>query len=937
MCSAKLSHDTTKIRKKPKKPKYFDKITEVQLKDRYLPALSVVYRLLNHLDFRKRVLISVKKPLFSGFLLGLMTISLTSCAHSSDSKTSDDLAQNVEFRMKYLQLDKDKSAHFGIFIDSDNNPKTGYSRGNIKGADLLIEDSKLFLRQETSSEWDQWKELGNLFSLKIDGSDTVALVPETLVKNITLTNNAPLVAYYYDKNWIESYAGNGVLVISGISAENTLKISVTKTLDGVALTSITDNNKEILKSDSKLFTLLLHDLTNNSDLSLSSDAGWNSVSLTPAIDGGYMITLSEPNAAQLPKTLKVDMRIRIKDKHSSSWDIKVSGIGQNHSLMDIAIAELNLKTIPGAHLLVPKYTGVLHDSSEDFDLSLIYPAGWSSTMQFFAYYGDDFGLYLGSHDPKASKKRFIVKKENNHIKFATHIVPPDKTIPDNNFQLSGKFELDAYKGDWFEAATIYKKWASNHADYYPSMTPQRVRRQHNIGEISLWAESQYIGAILGSNAPDEMKEERVKNYLQNVKNILGEFSTNLRNLGLNAPVGVIWNEWYGTIMDIDYPNVFFPADENKSKIAQTVSQIRQEYTNLRLMPYTNGYIHDMDSGHYTAEAKAAAAKDIDNTEFKQHYKGHDFAIMDPTQNFWQEKIAGAADVVLNDIGADGVYIDQITAARSPEDMDKNHGHALAGGSWWREGYDQLLRKVDKLRGDKFVTSEAMCDFMLDHIDGLFIHYNGVNNMVPAFQVVYGGKVQLFGLNMDASMYYNPAQQGFDPQSYYMGRIRSFIFGTQVGSITTWLINHTDATGVEREVKLFTVGLAKLRYHLREFLSYGEKIKDIEIVTPKKFTEGQWTDFLSEVQHIKMPMLMQSVYRSEDGKKVAFILGNSSMSESVNYAFDIDPTLYGFDANARVKLIKFDTTGQDIETTHISGTLAPKSVNTYVLYQADTDF
>jgi len=385
-------------------------------------------------------------------------------------------------------------------------------------------------------------------------------------------------------------------------------------------------------------------------------------------------------------------------------------------------------------------------------------------------------------------------------------------------------------------------------------------------------------------------------------------------------------------MDIDYPNVFFPSDENKSKIAQTFSQIQDEYSNLRLMPYTNGYIHDMDSGHYSDEAKAAATKDIDNNEFKQHYNGHDFAIMDPTQSFWQNKISGAANVVLNDIGANGVYIDQITASRSPDDMDTNHNHPLIGGTWWREGYDELLSKVDALRGDKFVTSEAMSDYMLDHIDGLFMHYDGVNNMVPAYQVVYGGKVQLFGLHMNTGMYYDPDKESFDPQSYYMGRIRSFIFGTQVGSITTWLINHANSQGVERDVKLFTVSLAKLRYYLREFLSYGEKLKDINIVTPKKFVEGQWADYRGEIQHIKMPMLLQSVYKSEDGSKIAFILGNSSMSESVNYEFDIDPALYGFNANARVKLIKFDTSSQDIDSMHISGTLEPKSVNVFVLYR-----
>ena len=93
------------------------------------------------------------------------------------------------------------------------------------------------------------------------------------------------------------------------------------------------------------------------------------------------------------------------------------------------------------------------------------------------------------------------------------------------------------RGDWFDAALIYKDWARREARWWPRLgregrsdTPEWMRG------LSAWAQS--------CGAPDDC--------VANVKRFR-EF--------LGVPVGFHWYNWHQIPFDNDYPH-YFPAKPN---------------------------------------------------------------------------------------------------------------------------------------------------------------------------------------------------------------------------------------------------------------------------------------------------------------------------------------------------------------------------------------
>jgi hypothetical protein len=649
-------------------------------------------------------------------------------------------------------------------------------------------------------------------------------------------------------------------------------ITVSKKSNGVEIVSIKSAGENVLKSGSKLFELHIKNLSNAHNKIVDSLAGWGSVALDTTASQ-IRATFSKPKDTNLPKTLKVVSTIDIKGA-KSTWHIKVDGVGKGHSIVDIYTPKLRFNILNNGKFLIPKYTGrVIDVQTQAIDKNMLYPGGWQSTMQFLAYYNDKVGLYIGNHDPKASTKKFRILKKDGVIEYSTNIIPPNKTVANNNFTQSGVFELDSFKGDWYDASLIYKTWASQNAEYWPKMTAKRMSRQHKLGEIALWASCIYVSAV--KNDPN-----KVANYLNNIEKILTDYASNFPNIGL----GIFWHEWYGKLHDTNFPSVFFPTDEQNSKIKQMMANVKQKQPNVQFMPYINGLLHNVNLPNFDENL---ALKKADGSSVMYYPRGEqdrgiperEFARMDPTQAAWQDTIKKASDVVFNKIDADAINVDQVTASNPIEDMSKNHNHPLAGGHWWRDGYDEMFTKIDSVaKGSQYVTSEGANEFVSNHVDGFFVHWQGIDNMVAAYQAVYGGKMQLFGLDMDTSAYNN--------NSFYMQYAQAFTHGMQLGIVSTYLTKDKK-TGAVRAFD-FVKKLASMRYDLREFLSYGQMQKDVIV----RGDIPTLTGLLKNGKDFHMPSLQHSVYKNESGDKVAFIFTNASLTDSMDFSFDIDPSKYG---------------------------------------------
>jgi len=517
-------------------------------------------------------------------------------------------------------------------------------------------------------------------------------------------------------------------------------------------------------------------------------------------------------------------------------------------------------------------------------------------MQFFAYYNNDYGIYLGTHDPKASSKKFITKTIDNGILFENIIPIPNKSKPGNDWEMSGTFQFEVFEGDWFEASQIYKNWASQEAEYWPIETVKRTQRQNVLGNIGAWI---YYSDI---NESDSLIKNTVKSFADYI----------------NVPVAMHWYQWNNKEFDDGYP-VYFPERPGLTNLVNEIHQLGDIY----LMPYINGRLYDTDLPNYSSNGYPHATKKADGNIFSQDFSGNHFAVMCPTQEPWQNILVDASKQLTTRIGMDGIYLDQVCASSVPECMDTTHNHPLGGGNWWREGYNEMFEKVhNSLADNKFTIVEGGCDYLADEVDGFLVGGWTTDNLVPAFQYVYAGKLQLISNNTGTSTYNN--------QSFYCKLSQSFVFGVQPGRFSSWMVFDVNAT----TAKLFVKQIATMRHKLKSFVSFGRMLKPLKINKTISDITSTWYDYGKPVE-VTISALQSSTWKNKQNDKVAVIFANASMKETLQFPFEFEGSLYELDGKLKVQKI-IESNNKDFTEEENSFSkkvlLAPMQIIAFVISQ-----
>ncbi len=671
-----------------------------------------------------------------------------------------------------------------------------------------------------------------------------------------------------------------------------LKITLQSTSSGMEVSGITKNGTELLEATSPLFTLYITDIPNSVDDSIISTGNWGNVGVTN--DGSHCrIVFSNPSGANLPADLTATVSITVTGEQSQ-WDLSVTGLGISHTLTGVDFPELNLKDFgDSGQFLIPKYSGTLIPDPviNVMDYEMFYPRGWSATMQFLAYYNDAFGVYLGFHDPKASLKYFHVKAENDSLHFQGNVVVADKTLANNNWEMPGHFELDVFDGDWFDAALIYKAWASAEAEYWPQSTPERALRQAELGRIGVWGyySADLTRPITGTNSI----ESDMKDYIAYFPGVT---------------VGIHWYKWNTLDFDDDYPN-YFPERDGMADLVSDIQQSGDAY----IMPYINGRLYDTDltgTWVYTTRGFPYATKKSDGTAYTQVFNGNTFAVMCPTQISWQGMITDAAQQLTDRIGSKGIYIDQVAAAGPVECMDPAHNHPLGGGHWWRDGYRDMFTGLHSaIPAGRFVVVEGGADYLANQVDGFLTDGWLTNNLVPAFQAVYSGKVQLVGKRTGASRYHN--------QSFYCKLSQAFVQGLEPGRTSLWIVHDPDADIAAPFVKK----IATMRYKLKDFLAFGEMLRPMTVTGSIPTITSSWTDYGTPVD-VTISAVQSSVYRHQNNSSVALIFANASITDTLDFSFDFNGSQYGFPGQVYIQEITETSDG----TPQLTGNTFTKTVS-----------
>lgn len=600
-----------------------------------------------------------------------------------------------------------------------------------------------------------------------------------------------------------------------------LGLAMERTTDGLRLQSLFDltTNSELLATPSlPLFALTLRHALSKQTVSIAADAGWKSVNIQRERN---RLTIHWQRYAD-DRLSGVRVIATASFDHTNSavrWRLEVQNDSKEWSVWRIVFPQLTIADLgESAEVFFPRGPGEVqrHLWRRSFVYRSLYPNGWC-TMQFLAAYGGTgngkrgIGIYVGGHDPLGSAKDIVVRSDpqNKQVVLAFDHPTPNMGIAGNDFALSGEVVWQLLRGDWFDAAVIYRDWVRRHARWFPKLTKDgRSDTPQWMKELCVWA--------LGGGAPEECVEA-VKRFAA----------------FMGVPVGFHWYNWHRIPFDNDYPH-YFPAKEG---FAEGVHALQQ--ASVFVMPYINGRLWDtrdkgVDDWQFSAVALPAATKQEDGSPYTESYgskeaDGSDvrLAPMCPTTKLWQDKVREIVLRLLQEVGVRGVYIDQVAAASPALCFDRTHGHPLGGGAWWNEGYWRMLDAIRAaMPKDRMLTTECNAEPFVRWFDGYLTWHWQHDGQVPAFPVVYGGAVQMFG-----RAYRGGATKDL---ALRMKAGQQLVFGEQIGWIDPNIVQ-------EKENAEFLRQVVRLRWHLRRFFYAGEMARPPKLVgnIPKVRADWQW--------------------------------------------------------------------------------------------------
>ena len=575
-------------------------------------------------------------------------------------------------------------------------------------------------------------------------------------------------------------------------------------------------------------------------------------------------------------TAQVDM---VSGNGPSEWRISINNRSKKYGLWKVDYPLLTTVCPRGeADVLVPtgNWGGTLF-ANYDGAFRGNYPSS-RCPVQFMAFNQGAAGLYVAAHDGEARPKELVIAAGNN-VTFSTYA--ENMGVPGSRVCSPFPVVVQGYVGDWWQAAKIYRDWASQQVWTQKGLIADRADIPAAFKELGLW---QNAGGSPGERNDDQLR------ILRQMKKAFQVYS---------VPVGNHWYQWHTIPFDTSYPE-YFPAKPNFEVAVRNL--VKQ---GVVVMPYTNGRLWDRDIKSFQDEGILGACKQRSGEVYTEIYDSkRRLSPMCPYSPIWQKKLLDIATGLRN-LGVNAIYFDQIGAMSPALCFDKTHGHSLGGGSHWVNGYRKALNAIKKdLHGKVAVTTENTAEPYMDNIDGFLVWLDRFDNDVPLLPAVYSGYTIYFG---------SPQDWKDNIDAYVMAQGRDFLWGAQLGWEHNWFLSDS-----EKYKQLELNRFSKYRLAAKDYMVYGQLIGEIQPLNALPRLTTTW--HRSSVHDATLPAVMGTIWRDKDGKSLVVVL--------VNY--DNKPQYIDYEINLEKMLSK---TGSSSE--YISSILTPDGSAPYERIKSGT--
>lgn len=487
----------------------------------------------------------------------------------------------------------------------------------------------------------------------------------------------------------------------------------------------------------------------------------------------------------------------------------------------IEIDKLSSK-VQTTDLLYPQRSGRLEENilspENKFSYSQTYPSA-QAPIPLTAIYNNDLGIYVATHDPievikKISLQNIVYPTHRRFlIDYAWQIENQTK-----NIDIPGVQVFQAFKGDWFDAAQIYKTWAMQKR---PDRFAKRISPE--ILNTAFWLS-------------DDCTKQN--GCLEHLPKLARE---------LSVPLALHWYNWHHFPFDKNYPH-YFPAKEG---FAELVAGLKK--AGISIMPYINALQWDRQLEDFPESDAVKDQKGQMST-----FPGSTLTAMCPTSQIFRNTLIDVIGDLFKIPGINGVYFDQMAAVAPYACHNPNHGHPVGAGHWWySRGYDRLISDSQKtIRSDSFITSEWVNEHYVGKLDGLLTNNFADQGQVPMFNAIYNEAVTTFG------RFHWKSPDGV--KVYRMKIGQSLVYGNQLGWLSASLLE-------DANIRNMSIGLAKLRHRFRDFFS--GVMKRPPSVVNRGEVEADWFFYWHE-RKIKLPKILSGRFQNKKNEEISVLVNIS---------------------------------------------------------------
>ena len=539
--------------------------------------------------------------------------------------------------------------------------------------------------------------------------------------------------------------------------------------------------------------------------------------------------------------LDVTVTVRLEDADGSSrWRIKVDNRSNKWALAETRFPCLAGVMRPGeGDVLEPaRPLGAhLHKSfaGRKDAREIKFP---TTAPPIAAFMKDGKGLYIAVEDPQRSITKF---RFGPGLDFSV-ATPVEEAGVLGKAADGPRFDvvMRPFKGDWWQVARMYRAWAMRQT----------------------WAAK---GPIAGrADFPQSLKDLDVCTIL--VETRANAASNKIDRIVRAFPglkVGIHWYWWQNSEFCGNTPE-FFPAKKGVPDVMRAWSK-----AGVLMMPYTNPRLWDTNQASWTF-AKDHACMNRKGGYSTIAYRGYPCAIMCPSSEKWRESVWSWSNRVLGELGANAIYYDQVAVARPFECFDRRHGHPVGGGTWWTEGYRQMLEPMHALYSSRNapITSELSGDQWLDLIDGYLLCGGPDDDEIPFFPAVYSGY----------AIYFGSEENMCDPEGTFESwQYRQFTWGILPGWFDRWDLGDRKFARQQGII----ARLARIRRATAEFMVYGRLVDEVRFTEKPPVREYRmnylWrpTEWIDKVH---MSDIHGTVWKNNEGTAYAVVVANATSSE-----------------------------------------------------------